>query len=288
MSGRDEAAVRAALAPDPADERMTRLGKLAALSLIDAGKPVTRSSFAAASKTIDDDDDRKKRGFSESSLRTSEPLRNVYKVARTTPMKVALRRRGRVGAHIIRLKKMQIVAALVVARLATAERDEEHRLAVARLGTPFATPDVDAIRAQREELAANRVAAPKTEVSKAAELKTDAAAGNAAAIARARTWAERRGIRATAEWLAARCKLHPGTVERHAALHAASASGKQTYDFEVHLPPALMRLRKWDLGRALQLERDYIKAIHAATMAVALIVIDREHLQRRADVRAAG
>lgn len=47
-----------------------------------------------------------------------------------------------------------------------------------------------------------------------------------------------------------------------------------------------MRLAKWDLARALDAERGYIKALHAATMAIGLMVIDREHLQRRAEVRA--
>lgn len=278
---RDTEAVRAALAPNELDPRLSRLGKLAALALIDAGRPVTRSTLVAISKTVDTEQ-RKKPGFSEASLRTNAGLRQVYEIARDYKPVVTLRRSGHVGAHILRMSKPQIASALVVARMAAEEREEEQRLALARYGAAFAMPDVDALRAERAQLPANRAA---RQPAGAAASRAVTVADSESVIDRAREWASRRGIHPTATWLAERCGLHPGTIERLAMKAATANANATTYGFDVPLAPALLRHRKWDIGRALQVERDYIRALHAATMEIATTVIDREHQQQRAAAR---
>lgn len=279
MRARDEDAIRAALAPDEADGRLARLGKLAALSLMATDRPVTRSTMAAESKVVDEDAARARRGFSEASFRTNGALRSVYETARHHVPAAPVRRRGRVAAHILRMRKLEIAGALAIARLATVEREEEHALALARLGEPRRSDAIDLLREERAALPANRTGRA---AGAAATAKADAAAGNAAAIARARKWAAGRSIRPTATWLAERCGLHPGTVERLAALAAADAATAVVLGHDLALPPALLRHRRWDLARALHVERAYIRALHAETMAVATTVIDREHLLLRA------
>ncbi|MCA1948496.1 MAG: hypothetical protein LDL55_10270 [Armatimonadetes bacterium] len=278
---RDIEAVRAALAPNELDPRLPRLAKAAALALIDAGRPVTRSTLAAISKTVDTAQ-RKKPGFSEASLRTNAGLRQVYEMARDYEPVGTLRRSGHVGAHILRMRKPQIATALVVARMATEEREEEQRLALTRYGDDFAMPEVDAIRAERALLPANQ---PVRQAAGAAASRAVSVADSEDAIARAQEWASGRGIRPTTTWLAERCGLHPGTIERLAMKAATATANATTYGFDVPLPPVLLRHRKWDIGRALQVERDYIRALHAATMEIATIVIDREHQQQRAAAR---
>ena len=188
-----------ALAPDEADGRLARLGKLAALSLLAADRPVTRSTMAAESKVVDEDAARARRGFSEASFRTNGALRSVYETARHHVPAAPVRRRGRVAAHILRMRKLEIAGALAIARLATVEREEEHALALARLGEPRRSDAIDLLREERAALPANRTGRA---AGAAARAKADAAARNAAAIARARKWAAGRSSRPTARWLA--------------------------------------------------------------------------------------
>lgn len=230
MSRPTPAQVRAGLHPSPDDGRLPRLGKLAALALIDANRPVTRSTLVTKSKEVDDEPGRRKPGFSEASLKTNKALRAVYLLARTAPTKRRLKRRGRIGAHIARMTKAEIATALVVGRMAAAERQEEHRLALERLGQPFEALAVAAALKARRELPASRILdAVGPQRPRAAAIRAETAIRNAAAVERAREWGTRRGIRATAGWLASRCGLHRGTVERLAMTAATATANARTF-----------------------------------------------------------
>ncbi|QXQ07296.1 hypothetical protein KX816_04495 [Sphingosinicellaceae bacterium] len=287
MSGPILHAVELGLQPSVDDSRLVRLGKRAALLLISRDEPISRATLCAASKEVESEPGRRKPGFSEASLRTNAGLRRVYRLARSMPARSVVRRRGKVAAHILRMTKAEIAISLVVGRMAALEREEEHRLAMERLGIQSAAPAVERARIERDALAVNVALDGVRHRPAAADLRIAVSRANADAVGRATAWAERQGIRPTSQWLAARCGLHPGTVERMAMAASAKEAIAKTFGFEVPLPPSLMRYRKWDLGRALHVERTYIRALHDATMTIAAVVIEREQQERRAAVRAA-
>ena len=279
--------IKSALAPCVGDQRLVRLGKLSALALIEDGRAVTRATLVATSRKVDVDENRKKRGFSEASLRTNGGLRAIYEISRTFSPRRELRRRGKVGAHILRMTKIQIATAIVVGRLASLEREDELRLAIIRHGGAFDLAAVKKAAERRETLPINDHGRRNLRPAGVRATVVETVAPSAKAIENAKSSAARQGVRPTIEWLAERCKLHPATVERHSMLAASASANARTFDFPVQLPSSLLRHRKWDLARGLQVERDYIRALHTATMTIAAAVIDAEHQERRAAVRAA-
>lgn len=260
--------LRRSLAPDEADSRLVRLGKLAAVHLMSGSQVVTRATFAAASKAIDDSKGRR-RGFSEASLATNPRLRAIYEDCRSWRKPTPFRRKGKVDAQIARMPKGDIVTALLVARLATAERETEFALALARYALPVDISDIARIRETRAGLSANRdpEQAPPGLIAK----RQRARKGNAKAIA-----AAAKGVAGQSDALiASKTGLHESTVARHrkAGELAEDDAGRGVRPNE---RSALMRLAKWDLARALHVERELIRALDTSTCTMAVGIIERE------------
>ena len=268
-------AIPAGLMPDGADSRLARLGKLAAIKLILADRPVTRTTMAAVSASVDDGPPRVKRGFSEASIDKNLGLRSAYEAGRDWRPSATIRRRGKIDPQIMRMKKAAIATALLVARLALVEREEEFDLALARFGQPFDVSSIASIRAIRDELHANR--APGLAPAGLTARRRNVGKSNGDRIAKA---AKADGGSSAAS-IATRTGLHVATVERHLG-EARGIHIEAEFDIDPAHRLGLMRIAKWPLGRALHVERELIRAVHSATMTMAVAVIARERQEIRA------
>ena len=264
------------------DSRLVLLAKLAAVSLLSDGRPVTRTTLPEEARRIDPDMSRRKRGFSESSLATNAGIRAVYEAARDFKPLKRPARRGAVDAHILRLSRLQLASALVLARMATAERQEEFARARARYAAPHDYTRIADLLKIRSDLPANRMAG---EVRPALlENRKAAARKNERRLQRALSRLDGEGRR-TAASLADATGLHEETVRRTLARIDGLCTVEGPDGTPIDISPSLLRMPKWDLARALHVERELIRALNEATMMMAVRIVERERQLLRSDAR---
>lgn len=264
---------RALLAPDPSDRRTVRLGKLAILSLLERGAEVTRTTLPAEARLLDTGHKGKKRGLSEASLDHNGRLRALYEATRANEPPVTPRRTGRVSAQVHRMTSWSLARALVVARGATAEKEDEHRRALARYGKPFETTEVDALAAERRGLRANLVPADPPAAGAA---RCVAGEASVRAVKAALGKRSSNGSGLGLERLAQTAKVHVSTVRRVLARLREEERALRECREPVLPPSRLVRLPRRLLAHALQVERDYIQALARAADLMAPLIRERD------------
>jgi hypothetical protein len=259
--------------PRAEDTRFEQLARLAVGRLASEGKPVSRSSLATMSATIDDALPDRKRGFCEATIDNNAKVRAVFNAAKTLQSRGAPRRRGAIPAQIRRLAAWDAARKLILARDATAEREVGLADLLSRTGCDTPQTIID-LRTRRGRLPANRVVS--SNVSGCAAEQLTKGKENRLKFATAVKALAGGETVPTIAMIAARASIHPSTVARLAQEQCEIADAERLGRPAVIPPSSLLRLGRREMHRALQLERIYIRAIDRAVAIMAKGVVARE------------